>query len=132
MAETTVRIELDVAPEYRPLRMAGGKGDTPAEKTAQEAKDNFSVADLPYIRQFVSAGKNISSSIETAAGASSFLGGVVGGVGMAMAAYNLAKLAMNTAINFYDILGLYEFRKGRAEAQYLRNRSGNAYYRRGQ
>ena len=49
-----------------------------------------------------------------------------------MAAYNLAKLAMNTAINFYDILGLYEFRKGRAEAQYLRNRSGNAYYRRGQ
>ena len=80
----------------------------------------------------MSAGKNISSSIETAAGASSFLGGVVGGVGIAMAAYNLANLAMNTAINFYDILGLYEVRKGRAEAQYLRNRSGNAYYRRGQ
>lgn len=125
MAETTVRIELDVAPEYRPLRMAGGKGNTPEEKTAQEAKKDATLSDLPYV-------KNLGKSIADLGDGISIQGTAVGGIGIALVAVQLARKAISMAENIYDIFGGYDMWKQRAEAQYLRNRSGNAYYRRGQ
>lgn len=135
MAETTVRIELDVATEYRPIRMAGGKGDTPEEKTAQEAKKDATLSDLPYVKNVggaVNQVKNLGKSIADLGDGISIQGTAVGGIGIALVAVQLAKKAISMAENIYDIFGGYDMWKQRAEAQYLRNRSGNAYYRRGQ
>ena len=135
MADTTVRIELDVASEYRPLRMAGRQGNTPEEKTAQEAKRESTIADLPYVRNVtgsVNQVKTLGKSIAGLGDGISIQGTAIGGIGIAIAAVQLAKKAISMAENIYDIFGGYDMWKQRAEAQYLRNRSGNAYYRRGQ
>ena len=128
MAETTVRIELDVAPEYRPLRMAGGKGDTPEEKTAQEAKKEATLSDLPYVKNVVGAVnqvKNLGKSIADLGDGISIQGTAVGGIGIALVAVQLARKAISMAENIYDIFGGYDILKKRNDSQYITTRIEN-------